>query len=76
MGTKSIFASKVFWGSVMSLLALFFPGLFKALGWSPAHAASYIVGAIGFAFTVYGRLVATKTVTLTGAPSSAPPLGS
>jgi len=75
MNTKSIFSSVTFWGSVTSIVSLFFPKVFAALGWDPQTTASYIVGAIGFVITVYGRFTATKAVTLTGAPSAAPPLG-
>jgi hypothetical protein len=70
MNTKSIFSSVTFWGSVTSMVALFFPKLFTALGWDPQTTASYIVGAIGFAVTAYGRLRATQPVTLTGAPKT------
>ena len=75
MNTKSIFQSITFWGSVTSIVSLFFPKVFTALGWDPQTTASYIVGAIGFVITVVGRLRATQTVTLTGSPSATPTLG-
>lgn len=71
MPTKSIFQSVTFWGSVISVVALFFPKLFVALGMDPQTVASDIVGGIGFAVTVWGRLRATQPVTVTGSPKTA-----
>jgi hypothetical protein len=68
MPTKSIFTSVTFWGSITSLLAMFFPKIFTALGWDPQTTASYVVAAIGFVITVIGRFRASTQppVTLTG----------
>lgn len=70
--TKSLFTSVTFWGSVVSLLALFQPKLFVALGVQPSAVAVYIQGAVGFGITAWGRLRATKAVTLTGKPKMPP----
>lgn len=67
METKSIFASKVFWGSVITLLSQFLPNLFTVLGATPSAVVDYIVAAIGFLLAVYGRFQAHQSrVTLTG----------
>ena len=71
MDTKSILQSKVFWGALVSLLAMFAP---TVLGWfgftiDPASQAAFVdklVALISFGFTVYGRIVANTKVTLTG----------
>lgn len=72
---KSIFASKTFWGAVVMLLSFFFPKLIP--GDNPqdvvAHESliSQVGTFVGFLLAVYGRMRATKPVTLTGKPSSA-----
>jgi hypothetical protein len=70
---KSIFASTTFWGSIVSLVAMFAPKVFLIVGLTPnatgqATAVTYIISGIGFLVTVYGRLTATKVATITGAP--------
>ncbi len=68
--TKSILQSVTFWGSVVSLLALFQPKLFLALGAQPSDVAVYIQAAVGFGITAWGRLRATQPVTITGTPKN------
>lgn len=63
---KSIFTSKTFWGAVISLLSLFVPKLFTAIGVTPDAATQYAVVAVGFILTIYGRFKADKQVTVTG----------
>jgi hypothetical protein len=63
---KSIFATKTFWGSVISLVAMFLPHAFSALGITQDVAAQYLVGAVGFGLTVYGRFKASQQVSVTG----------
>lgn len=67
-GTKSALASITVWGAITALLSAFLPGIFTALGADPNTTAQYIVAVIGFGVTVWGRIRATKTVTVTGAP--------
>jgi hypothetical protein len=83
--SKSIFTSKTFWGAVISLLAQFVPHLFVMFGaTSDAAGQAAVVGwavtIIGFGWTVYGRFMANKPVTVTGGPmvppiNSFPPVG-
>jgi hypothetical protein len=66
---KTIFASTTFWGSVVSLLGVVAPHFLANLtnGASQSTVVSYIVAAVGFVVTVYGRFTAKQVVTLTGA---------
>lgn len=69
--SKSIFQSTTFWGAVMTALAMSFPTIFTKLNITTANTATiaqYIVQAIGFVITVYGRFTAKQVVTLTGGP--------
>lgn len=73
--TKSIFLSKTFWGSLLALIASIDPSLYtKILGWigisDPTLLAAKIIGLFGAAFAIYGRVVATQSVTLTGKSSN------
>lgn len=71
---KSIFASKTFWGAVISLLSQVAPHLLVSIGLTPdaateylAHIAQEVLIVIGFALTIYGRYKANRSVSLTGA---------
>jgi hypothetical protein len=75
MVSKSVFSSVTFWGSVTALVAALAPGVFVKLGYDAPTVASYIVSAIGFGVTVYGRITATQAVTLTGGTPAAPLAG-
>lgn len=66
-GTKSALSSITVWGAIAALLSAFFPVLFTWIGASPDAAATYVVSLIAFGVTVYGRIRATQTVTVTGA---------
>lgn len=66
MDIKSIFASKTFWGAVISLLGQFVPNLFTLLGVTPDAVVQWVVVAIGFGLTVYGRYKATHQVSVSG----------
>ena len=75
--TKSILLSKVFWGSLLALIASIDPSLYtKFLGWigvnDPTLLAAKIIGFFGALFAIYGRFAATQTVTLIG--NSKPPV--
>jgi hypothetical protein len=70
---KSIFSSKVFWGSIISLVSVISPSFYQhvlsLIGVSdPNVLAAKIVGGIGVALAIYGRFAATQPVTLTGGP--------
>jgi hypothetical protein len=72
---KSIFQSKTFYGAILALTAVLFPTLYAhiltAVGISdPTLIASKIVGGIGGVLAIYGRFVATQTVTLLGSPET------
>lgn len=62
-GTKSIFASKTFWGAAIALLAtgLQLGGVTDVSGY-----ANEVVTLLGCVLAIYGRLTATQTVSLTG----------
>lgn len=63
--TKSIFGSKTFWGAVLTLVsALGQPFGLAFDGNELAGTVDAIVALIGFVLTVYGRMKAEKTVTL------------
>jgi uncharacterized membrane protein len=75
MDTKSIFASRTFWGAVITVIAgLLLPHLGVKLDSDNALAiADQCAIAAGAALAIYGRVKATKRVTLTGnAPAPAP----
>lgn len=66
---KSIFSSVTFWGAVLTLAVTAVPSVSAAFNLTSANTAivaTHIVQVIGFGITVYGRLTATKQVTLTG----------
>lgn len=72
-GYKSILQSTAFWGNIVSLVAMFEPKVFALFGWTAdasgqLTAVNFIVAGIGQVVSIYGRLKATKMVTLTGAP--------
>lgn len=72
---KSIFASKTFWGAVVMLLSFFFPKLIPGDNAQDVTAHESLIAQVGtfvgFLLAVYGRMRATKPVTLTGnAPKS------
>lgn len=71
-GTKSALASLTVWGAITTLLSAFLPSIFTILGADPNTTAQYIVAVIGFGVTVYGRIRATQTVTVTGTPATTP----
>lgn len=58
--SKSIFASKTFWGAVIQLSG--------AIGLSPAVNINEMAGAlalvVGFILTIYGRIMAEQEVTI------------
>lgn len=73
--TKSILLSKTFWGSLLALIASVDPSLYvKILGWigvsDPTLLSAKIIGLVGAAFAIYGRMAATQQVTLTGKPKN------
>lgn len=71
---KTIFASKTFWGAVVTLIVTLDPSLIaKFAAGQDLNAAQAIIVAkcialSGIAFTIYGRFAATKVVTLSGKP--------
>jgi uncharacterized membrane protein len=70
---KSILTSKTFYGAVLALISVVAPHLYQhilaAFGVNdPNQIANMIVGTLGSILAIYGRFVATQTVTLTGAP--------
>ena len=62
-GTKSILASKTFWGAAIALAStgLQAAGVTDSSGY--ANDAATIIGSV---LSIYGRFAATKTATLTG----------
>lgn len=75
LSVKSIFSSKTFYGAVVALVAIVFPGFYShaltAIGISdPGVIVDKIFGAVGAALAIYGRFTATAVTTLTGAPKS------
>jgi hypothetical protein len=67
--SKGILQSVTFWGSVIAVLAALFPKYAAAFGITGDNAtniAQYIVMAIGFILTVWGRLRASNKATLFG----------
>lgn len=73
METKSIFLSKTFWGA---MLAVFGPLLVRYFhlsitGQNSDDITSAIVAIVGASLTIYGRIKASKQVTLTGSTSKA-----
>lgn len=74
--TKSLFASKTFWGVVISLVAMVFGHfgytIVPADQITLASDLATVVGAAGGLFAVYGRAVATKPVTILPIKAPAP----
>lgn len=66
MPNKSILMSKTFWGAVLALIAVLFPDIWMSLGISEngSMLADKIVGGLGGALAIYGRLVATHAVSI------------
>jgi len=61
--TKSLFASKTFWGVAISLLAVFAPKLGFSLGEDTiAGLTDEVVALAGAALAIYGRIAAVKTI--------------
>jgi hypothetical protein len=63
---KSILQSKTFWGALIALVAVLFPGTFAKIGIPQADLVDKVVGGIGAVLAIYGRFSATQMVTLTG----------
>jgi hypothetical protein len=69
-GTKSIFTSVTFYGTVLMALGAISPKLYAALGITdPGAAAQILVTLVGWGIAVYGRLRAKKLATITGKPA-------
>lgn len=73
METKSVFASKGVWGSVVAILAVAMPSLLKLVGLEGEVAPdevmnliSQVVALVGAGFALWGRLAAKKPLSLTG----------
>lgn len=58
--SKNILASKTFWGAVVTLVAVVFPGLWMILGLGDDYGmvADKIQAAAGFILVIYGRYAA------------------
>jgi hypothetical protein len=63
---KSIFTSKTFWGTIVAMVAVMFPRMWSKLGVSQVDVVDKIMGGIGGALAIYGRLSASQPATLTG----------
>ena len=66
--TKQFLTSKSFWGSVVTLIAMFWPKLFTIFGTDNAGLVDHIVGGLGGALAIYGRWVANMPLSF-GGPS-------
>lgn len=70
---KSIFSSVTFWSATLSLLGAVAPKALPILGITPTNqdtVVSLLVAVVGWGGAVYGRMRASKAVTLTGKPKA------